>query len=53
MMHELLTLAYRGITLLVLAAVVRAALARENSSSYQVMAVVLTIPLLLRVLMIK
>ena len=53
MIHEIIVLAYRLIVLLVLAAVVRAALAKENSSSFQIMAVVLTIPLVLRLLMIK
>lgn len=53
MIHEIVVLAYRLIVLLVLAAVVRAALAKENSTSFQIMAVVLTIPLVLRLLMIK
>lgn len=53
MIHETLLIAYRLIVLLVLAAVVRAALSREHSSTFQVMAVVLTIPLALRLLMIK
>jgi hypothetical protein len=53
MIHEIVVIAYRLIVLLVLAAVVRAALAKENSSSFQIIAVVLTIPLVLRLLMIK
>lgn len=53
MIHEIVVIAYRLIVLLVLAAVVRAALTKENSSSFQIMAVVLTIPLVLRLLMIK
>jgi hypothetical protein len=53
MMHELVVLAYRGIVLLVLVAVVRASLAKENTLTFQIMAVVLTIPLALRLLMIK
>jgi hypothetical protein len=53
MIHEIVVLAYRLIVLLVLAAVIRAALARENNPSFQIIAVVLTIPLALRLLMIK
>lgn len=53
MIHDLILIAYRLIVLLVLAAVVRAALARENSSTFQITAVVLVIPLVLRLFMIK
>jgi hypothetical protein len=53
MIHEIILIAYRLIVLCVLIAVVRAALARENSSSFQITAVVLAIPLALRLLMIK
>ena len=53
MIHEIVVIAYRLIVLLVLACVVRAALARETSKTFQLMAVILTIPLVLRLLMIK
>jgi hypothetical protein len=53
MIHEVVVIAYRLIVLAVLVAVVRAALSKENGGSLQVMAVVLTIPLVLRLLMIK
>jgi hypothetical protein len=53
MIHDLILLAYRLIVLLVLVAVVRAALSRENNSTFQITAVVLAIPLVLRLFMIK
>ena len=53
MIHEIVVIAYRLIVLLVLAAVIRAVLAKGNSSSFQVIAAILTIPLALRLLMIK
>lgn len=53
MIQQLILIAYQLIVLLVLAATVRAALRRENSSTFQIMAVVLAIPLALRLLMIK
>jgi len=53
MIHEIVVIAYRLIVLLVLATVVRAALAKGNSASFQITAVILTIPLALRLLMIK
>ena len=53
MIHEIVVIAYRLIVLLVLVAVVRAALSRENSGSFQLIAVILAIPLVLRLLMIK
>ena len=53
MMHEIVSIAYRLIVLLVLIAVVRAALSRQNNAAFQITAVVLAIPLVLRLLMIK
>lgn len=53
MIHEAVVIAYRLIVLFVLIYVVRATLARGQSRTFQFMAAVLTIPLVLRLFMIK
>jgi MFS-type transporter involved in bile tolerance (Atg22 family) len=53
MTHEIVSLLYRAITLIVLGCVVWSALDRKIDLRFQLMAIILTIPLALRVLMIK
>jgi hypothetical protein len=53
MIHEIVTLLYRLIVALVLAATVWTTLDRKSDLRLQLMAAVLTIPLALRLLMIK
>ena len=53
MIHEALIIIYRLIVLFVLGCTVWNVLDDENDSYTQIIAVLLTIPLLLRVLMIK
>ena len=53
MIHTLLFLAYRLIVLLVLAATVRAVFAKETDRTLQITAAIVTIPLALRLLLIK
>jgi hypothetical protein len=53
MIHEALIIVYRLIVLFVLGCTVWNVLDDENDSCTQIIAVLLTIPLLLRVLMIK
>ena len=53
MIHEAMIVMYRLIVLFVLGCTIWNALDKENDTSTQVIAVLLTIPLLLRVLMIK
>jgi hypothetical protein len=53
MIHEVLIIVYRLIVLFVLGCTVRYALDKETDGHGQLTAVLLVIPLLLRVLMIK
>lgn len=53
MTHEIVSLLYRVITLLILGGVVWCTLDKKVELRFQLMAVVLAIPLALRVLMIK
>jgi len=53
MIHEIIIIAYRLIVLLILGATVWSALDKEHDGWFQITAVILTIPLALRVLMIK
>ena len=53
MIHEVVTLAYRLIVLLILGATIWSTLDRKNGLSFQITAAIVTIPLALRLLMIK
>jgi hypothetical protein len=53
MIHEIVVIVYRLIVLFVLGCTVWSALDRENDIYNQLIAAILTIPLALRVLMIK